>query len=365
MRDAGLQEVRLTRFSHGAGCACKLAAGDLTEVLARLAPPSYPPEVLVSPETGDDAAVYLLPGGDAIVQTVDFFTPIVDDPFDWGRIAATNALSDVYAMGGRPITALNLVAWPIAELPVDLLARVLEGGAAVAAEAGVAIVGGHSIHDPEPKYGMAVTGLVDAGRIVRNSSMRPGDRLFLTKPLGLGITSTAIKAGRASAEQIAAAVEVMTTLNRAASEAMTEVGVSGATDVTGFGLLGHLHIATKAARVAAGIDASAVPFLAGTAELASAGMIPGGTRSNHAFVDPHTDWGELPELEQLMLADAQTSGGMLIAVPTERESALRSELEAREVPAFVVGGIEAGSPGRIAVSGRVGRNTAGGDGRSG
>jgi selenide,water dikinase len=365
MPDSRLQEVRLTRFSHGAGCACKLAAGDLTEVLARLAPPSYPPEVLVSPETGDDAAVYLLPGGDAIVQTVDFFTPIVDDPFDWGRIAATNALSDVYAMGGRPITALNLVAWPIAELPVDVLALVLEGGAAVAAEAGVAIVGGHSIHDPEPKYGMAVTGLVDAGRIVRNSTMRAGDRLFLTKPLGLGITSTAVKAGWASAEQIAAAVEVMTTLNRAAAEAMTEVGVSGATDVTGFGLIGHLHIAAKAGGVSATIDASAVPFLTGTRELAAAGMIPGGTRSNHAFVDPHTDWGDLPELEQMMLADAQTSGGMLIAVPRECVAALRAALQARGVPAAEVGGIEAGPAGRIGIRGRLARNTADGEGRSG
>src|SRR5205807_4622530 len=160
MPDSGLQEVRLTRFSHGAGCACKLAAGDLTEVLARLAPPSYPPEVLVSPETGDDAAVVMLPGGGAIVQTVDFFTPIVDDPFDWGRIAAANAFSDVYAMGGRPLLAMNLVAWPVEELPLDLLSQVLEGGATVATQAGVTIVGGHSIHDPEPKYGMAVTGLV-------------------------------------------------------------------------------------------------------------------------------------------------------------------------------------------------------------
>src|SRR5262245_24821528 len=199
---------RLTQFSHGAGCACKLSPADLRTVLGlvrSLGDAPRDPDLLVGLDTSDDAAVYRLRDDLAIVVTTDFFTPIVDDPFDWGRIAATNALSDVYAMGGRPITALNLVAWPIAELPVDLLARVLKGGAAVAAEAGVAIVGGHSIHDPEPKYGMAVTGLVDAGAIVRNSSMRPGDRLFLTKPLGLGITSTAIKAGRASAGQIAAA----------------------------------------------------------------------------------------------------------------------------------------------------------------
>src|SRR3989441_1438834 len=182
-----------------------------------------PESVLVSGETRDDAAVYLLPGGQALVQTVDFFTPIVDDPFDWGRIAAANAFSDVYAMGGRPLLAMNLVAWPVEELPLDLLSRVLEGGATVATQAGVTIVGGHSIHDPEPKYGMAVTGLVDPDRIVRNSTMRPGDRLVLTKPLGLGIVSTALKAGKASVEQVRAAVDVMTTLNAAAAEAMVEV----------------------------------------------------------------------------------------------------------------------------------------------
>ncbi|MFN2591024.1 MAG: selenide, water dikinase SelD, partial [Actinomycetota bacterium] len=172
-----IETVRLTQFSHGAGCACKLAATDLKDGLARLSPPTFPPEILVSSATGDDAAVYALPGGLGLVQTVDFFTPIVDDPYDWGRIAAANALSDVYAMGGRPVTALNLVAWPIQELPIELLARVLEGGAAVAGEAGVSIVGGHSIHDPEPKYGMAVTGFIETDRIVRNSTMRAGDRL--------------------------------------------------------------------------------------------------------------------------------------------------------------------------------------------
>ncbi len=173
--------------------------------------------MLVSPATWDDAAVYVLPGGQAIVQTVDFFTPIVNDPFDWGRIAAANAFSDVYAMGGKPVTALNLVAWPIQELPLDLLARVLEGGASVAREAAVLILGGHSIHDPEPKYGLAVTGLVDPARIVRNSTMRPGDHLFLTKPLGSGIIATAVKRGEATSEQLSLAVQTMTTLNAAAS----------------------------------------------------------------------------------------------------------------------------------------------------
>jgi selenide,water dikinase len=311
--------------------------------------------VLVSPATGDDAAVYVLPGGQALVQTVDFFTPIVDDPYDWGRIAAANAFSDVYAMGGRPLTALNLVAWPVKELPLEQLARVLEGGADVARAAGVIIVGGHSIHDPEPKYGMAVTGLVDPDRIVRNSTLRPGDRLVLTKPLGLGITTTAVKRGVATPEQLERAVRTMTTLNAPASEAMIEIGVSACTDVTGFGLLGHLHNALAASGASAEIEASAVPLLPGTLELAEAGVVPSGTLSNHAFVSPWTDWGELPEAEQLVLADAQTSGGLLIGVPEERLEVLLGALSARDVPATAVGVVLADEPGRVVVTGRLAR----------
>jgi selenide,water dikinase len=302
---------------------------------------------VVSAETGDDAAVYRLPDGLGLVQTVDFFTPIVDDPFDWGRIGAANAMSDVYAMGGRPVTALNLVAWPVDDLPLDMLSSVLEGGAAVAREAGVVVLGGHSIHDPEPKYGMAVTGFVELDRIVRNSTMRPGDRLVLTKPLGLGITSTAIKAGLATAAQISRAVEVMTTLNAAAAQAMTEAGASAATDVTGFGLLGHLHIALRASGAAAVLDPSAVPVLRGTLQLARRGMVPSGTRANHDFVGAHVDWMGLPEDEQLVLADAQTSGGLLIAVPEDRAGELMAGLERRGVRAAEIGAVEDGAAGMI------------------
>jgi len=308
--------------------------------------------VLVGTETGDDAAVVVLPGpggGLAVVQSVDFFTPIVDDPYDWGRIAAANAFSDVYAMGGRPVTALNLVAWPVKELPLELLARVLEGGAATATRAGATIVGGHSIHDPEPKYGMAVIGLVDPERIVRNSTMRPGDRLILTKPLGLGVISTAIKAGEASSGVIAEAVAVMTTLNAAASEAMQDVGVSAATDVTGFGLLGHLHIALRASGVAATLEAGAVRFIPEAVGLARSGHIPGGTRSNLEFVAPATHFGDLDETERFLLADAQTSGGLLIAVPAEREAALVDALRARGVEGVPIGAVESGEAGSIAV----------------
>jgi selenide,water dikinase len=285
---------------------------------------------------------------------VDFFTPIVDDPFDWGRIAATNALSDVYAMGGRPLTALNLVSWPVQQLPLEMLARVLEGGAAAADAAGVSVVGGHSIHDPEPKYGMAVTGVVDPERIVRNSTMRPGDVLFLTKPLGLGVIATAVKAGTAPPEVASDAVRIMTTLNAAASEAMVEAAATAATDVTGFGLLGHLHIALLASGAAAILDAGRVPFIGGVDELAAAGAIPGGTRSNHAFVSPHVDWGGSTEMEQLLLADAQTSGGLLIAIPQGRANELVAALDARSVPAAPIGTVVAGAPGTLRIKGTIG-----------
>jgi selenide,water dikinase len=347
------EETRLTRFSHGAGCACKLAPRDLVQVLDLLGPTEYPPEVLVSPATGDDAAVYVLPDGRGLVQTVDFFTPIVDDPFDWGRIAATNALSDVYAMGGRPAIALNLVAWPVNDLPLDMLARVLEGGAEVARRAGVIVLGGHSIHDPEPKYGMAVTGFVDPDRVTRNSTMRPGDGLVLTKSLGLGIITTAVKRNEATPSQLDAAVRTMTTLNAEASEAMGEVGVSACTDVTGFGLLGHLHIALRGSGASAVVDASSVPLLPGTFDLAAAGVVPSGTRSNHAFVGDSVAWGDLEEVEQLILADAQTSGGLLIAVPMDRIDALTDALAGRGVPGAVVGSVEGGTPGAIRITGRV------------
>ena len=322
-------------------------------MLGQLERTAFPPEVLVSGETMDDAAVYRLADGSALVQSVDFFTPIVDDPFDWGRIAAANALSDLYAMGARPIMALNLVAWPVQELPLDLMARVLQGGAKMAAEAGIPIVGGHSIHDPEPKYGLAVTGLADPDRLLRNSTAPPGARLILTKPIGTGIISTGIKRGVAGPEQIGAAVDLMTTLNRAASEVAQEVGVEAATDVTGFGLLGHLHEMAEASGVGAEIDASSVPLLPGLGDLAAAGVVPAGTRSNRTYLDPWVDWGELPEDERLILADAQTSGGLLLAVSEGRAEELRGALGRRGVEGAVVGRAFPGEAGRIDVRGRL------------
>jgi selenide, water dikinase len=341
--------TRLTTYSHGAGCACKLGPGHLAEVLGRLDGREPPGELVVGPETRDDAAVYRLPDGAGLVQSVDFFTPIVDDAEDWGRIAAANAMSDIYAMGARPAIALDLVAWPAEDLPMDLLARVLEGGRRMAAEAGVAVVGGHSIDDREPKYGMAVTGFVNLDRVVRNSTAPAHARLFLTKPLGLGIISTAIKRERASEAQVAAAVRVMTTLNAAASDAMVDVGADAATDVTGFGLLGHLHEMLEASGVGAELDVDAVPFLDGTLDLAAEGVIPSGTRRNHRYVDPHVDWGDLPDHRRLALADAQTSGGLLIAVSRERGGALATALATRGVEAAEIGVTVPGQPGTIAI----------------
>ena len=301
--------------------------------------------------------MYALADGRALVATADFFTPIVDDPFDWGRIVAANAFSDVYAMGGRPVFALNLVGWPVEELPLDLLGRVLDGGAKVASEAGVAVVGGHSITNPEPVYGMAVTGFVDTEALVRNSTAPPGARLFLTKPIGLGIISTAIKRGRATEGQVRIAVDVMTALNDGAAEAMVRARPDAATDVTGFGLLGHLRGMLAASGVAATVDASAPELLPGTLELAEAGVVPDGTRRNLEFLAPFVDWGELTEPEQLILSDAQTSGGLLIAA--READALQGALSERGIGHVEVGVVHEGAPGRITVTGRVGDSASG------
>lgn len=302
------------------------------------------PNLLVGLDRPDDAGVYQLAGGAALVQTVDFFTPIVDDPFDWGRIAAANALSDVYAMGGTPITALSIVGWPREELSLDLLAEVQLGSAAVLVEAGCTLIGGHSIDDREPKYGLAVTGLVDPGAMMTNRSARAGDRLVLTKPLGTGLISTAIKRDLATGEQIEAAVEVMVTLNRAAAEAARACGVEAATDVTGFGLLGHLAEITQASSVGARIDHRWIPLLPGVEDLAADGVVPGGTHRNLAAAADFTDFGDVSDVFQVVLADAQTSGGLLLAVADDRCDDLIAALgEAGTPAAAVIGEIVEGS----------------------
>ncbi|HET9730342.1 MAG TPA: selenide, water dikinase SelD, partial [Acidimicrobiia bacterium] len=302
--------IRLTAFSHGAGCGCKLSPDDLRTVmqLVRGFGPAEDANLLVGFDTADDAAVYRLRDDLAIVVTTDFFTPIVDDAYDWGRIAATNALSDVYAMGGTPLLALNLVAWPREGLPFELLARVLDGGADTVRTAGCVIGGGHSIDDAEPKYGMAVVGTVDPERVWTNAGAQPGDRLVLTKPIGLGVISTAAKRNAAAPALLTRAVEVMTALNADARDAGVEVGVHAATDITGFGLLGHLRELCVASQVGAVVDASAVPLIDGVVDLVRAGMVAGGTRRNHAFLAEAVDYQDPDEPTQLLLSDAQTSG---------------------------------------------------------
>jgi selenide,water dikinase len=304
----------------------------------RLIPALADPRILVGAETCDDAAVYRLDDERAIVATVDYITPIVDDPAAWGAVAAANALSDVYAMGGRPLFALNVVGFPRDALPLEILGQVLAAGAAKAAEVGVPILGGHSVDDPEPKYGMVVIGLVHPARVVTNTGARPGDRIFLTKPLGTGIITTAIKRGVAPAATVEAALASMATLNHAASEAMQEVGVHAATDVTGFGLLGHLGEMALGSGVAVRVQASAVPLLPDALALATQGIVPGGTIRNWESLAERVRWhGALAEPLQLTLCDAQTSGGMLIAVGADRAAQLAAALTARGALAAEIG----------------------------
>ena len=308
------------------------------------------PDVLVGLETGDDAAVYRLRPDLALVVTTDFFTPVVDDAYTFGAIAAANALSDIYAMGAQPLMAVNLVAFPIKELPASVLAEILRGGLEKVREAGIDILGGHSIDDHEPKYGLAVTGTVHPDRVVRNRGGRPADRLVLTKPLGTGVITTAIKHQVAPPASAAAAIEGMLRLNREAADAMATVDVHAATDVTGFGLLGHLHYLARASGVAARVDAASVPFLPGAEMLAEAGEVPGGTRSNERFLASRVRWpAHLSPARQTLLCDAQTSGGLLIALPGKDVELLLGALTARGVAGAVVGELTEGEPGSIVV----------------
>jgi selenide, water dikinase len=334
-----LPATPLTSLSHGAGCGCKLSAADLRPIVASLPRPDDP-RVLVAADTADDAAVVMLTPDLAIVQTADFFTPIVDDPYAFGRIAATNALSDVYAMGGRPVSALNLVAYPLETLGPDILREILRGGADAVAAAGAAVVGGHSIDDPEPKYGMAVTGVVAPQAVLTNAGGRTGDALVLTKPLGAGAVATAIKKGLASDDVVERAVAVMTTLNDRAAEQARAAGAHALTDVTGFGLLGHTHELAAASGVAAEIEAAAVPAIA-LELLEDDRTLAGGSRRNRADAETFTRFGDgVPEVRRRLLTDAMTSGGLLAAVPAAR---------AGDVDGAVVGRLVDGEPGTIAV----------------
>jgi selenide, water dikinase len=301
---------RLTQYAHGGGCACKIPPGELEEAVRYLMPGEPAADLLVGVENGDDGAVVRISPTMAVVVTADFFTPVVDDAYTFGRIAATNALSDIYAMGGEPLVALNLLGWPRDALPAELASEVLRGGLDVGRAANCHVAGGHSIDDPEPKYGMAVTGAANPDALLRIDAGRPGLPLSLTKPLGIGVLNSWHKA---TGEVSEAAIEVMTTLNAAASRQALAAGITCATDVTGFGLLGHLFKLARASGVTAVIDHTAVPYIEGARELALAGYMPGGSERNLDWVRPHTDPGSLGEDELLLLADAQTSGGLLVA----------------------------------------------------
>jgi len=333
--------IALTSLSHGAGCGCKLSAAALAPLLHGL-PGLADPNVLVGFDTSDDAGVYRVRDDLAIVTTADFFTPIVDDPYDFGRIAATNALSDIYAMGATPICALNLVAFSIDEIGGDVLAEILRGGATVATEAQIAIVGGHSIDDAEPKYGMAVTGTVHPDQLLTNRGGRAGDVIVLTKPLGAGAVSTAVKRGLSA--PLAAAIAVMTTLNREGSQAARRAGAHGMTDVTGFGLLGHLHELAQASGVAAEVQAAAIPAIDGVLELLAdpdETAVAGGTRRNRSHAETFTRFADgVPEARRWLACDAMTSGGLLVAV---------DPLRAPELPGAVIGRLHEGAAGAINV----------------
>jgi selenide, water dikinase len=334
-----IAEVRLTQLSHGAGCACKLPAGSLREVLAAL-PRFEAADLLVGHTALDDAAVWRISDELAVVQTIDFFTPLVDDPYTFGRIAATNAFSDIYAMGGRPAFALNVVAFP-KTLPMELLGEILRGGADVARTAGAVVAGGHSIDDPEPKYGMAVTGFVHPDEVWTNSGGREGDVLVLSKPIGTGIVTTAVKRGEPDPEVVGAAVTSMTTLNAEAAEIVRAARPHAVTDVTGFGLVGHAREVADGAGLRAEIDFAAVRLLPGVRELIDEGHVPGGTRTNLDLAAGYTEFGAgLSESDRLLACDAQTSGGLLVALPPERAEAL---------PWPVIGRLAAGPAGTVLV----------------
>lgn len=344
------EKIKLTSLSSKGGCGCKIGPADLSQVLKNLPPAEPNPNLLVGLDTSDDAGVYKLSDDLAIVQTVDFFTPIVDDPYSFGQVAAANALSDIYAMGGKPLTVLNIVAFPIKKLDKQILADILRGAADKVKEAGATLVGGHSIDDNEPKFGLAVTGTIHPDKVRTNAGAKPGDQLILTKPIGVGILTTSIKKDQLSEVEVARVTQVMTTLNKTAAEVMDRFTVHGCTDVTGFGLLGHTAELAKGSGVGVRIGASQVPVLPRVRELADAGFVPGGTKNNYAHLEGTVTFApSIDQIGQWILCDAVTSGGLLISAAAEDADALLAALLAEGVEAAKIGEVVADHPGRIVV----------------
>jgi cysteine desulfurase NifS/selenium donor protein len=342
--------IKLTQFTHGLGCACKLRPQDLEKVVKELKILKNP-NILVGPETADDAALYRISDDLALVETVDFFTPVVDDPYLFGAIAAANALSDIYAMGAKPIFALNIVGFPAKRLDLQVLRDILHGAQDKAEEAGISVLGGHTIEDTEPKYGMVVTGVVHPDKIWTNSGAREGDVIILTKPIGTGIYSTALKQGLLADDQAERAFQLMSTLNKIAAETLHRFPVHACTDVTGFGLIGHLLEMTRGSHTDAELDAARIPYLKDVFRLIGSGVVPGGTRNNLAFVESWINWPDnFDEIQKLAICDAQTSGGLLVALPAaEADNAVTSLHLAGIADAVIIGRISGQGKGRITI----------------
>lgn len=331
------EAVRLTQFTHGLGCACKLRPQLLEEVLKKMPIPSDK-RILVGTETADDAAVYQINDTSALVQTVDFFTPIVDDPYQFGAISAANSLSDIYAMGAKPLFALSVVGFPSGRLPISVLEDILKGAYDKAEEAGIAVIGGHTVDDVEPKFGLAVTGMVDPKHVLTNAGSKPGDVLVLTKRLGTGILTTAMKQGMLEESDLMDAISTMSQLNRHAAELMQEIGTNACTDVTGFGLFGHLLGMMRASKTGAEVSIDQVPFFNKAFDLASSGIIPGGTKSNWSYTFPYTDYDkEISRSMQYLLNDAQTSGGLLISMTPKNGQAFVQQMNSHGHFAVLIG----------------------------
>lgn len=345
------EKIKLTSYSTKGGCGCKIGPGDLSQVIRSLPAPVPDPNLLVGIDTSDDAGVYKLSEELALVQTVDFFTPIVDDPYSFGQVAAANAISDIYAMGGKPLTALNIVAFPIKTLDKQVLADILRGAGDKMKEAGVTLVGGHSIDDNEPKFGLAVTGLVHPAKVRTNAGAASGDKLILTKPIGVGILTTSIKKDKLTEEEIGQVTRVMATLNKTAAEIMEPYDVHACTDVTGFGLLGHALEMAKGSAMGIKINSADVPVLPRVRELAEAGFVPGGTKNNYNHVRESVVFPEdMDQVGQWILCDAVTSGGLLISVAGEQAEDLLGRLQAAGVEARLIGEVTEDNKGMITVN---------------